>query len=90
MTNEVVVHDQSIADLVPVQPMGYDDAVRAAHPDRDVRYVPTLDNAASELARILQPGDLCLTLGAGDLTTLPDRFLGPAGAADDQEGAEHG
>jgi UDP-N-acetylmuramate--alanine ligase len=66
------------------------DAVRTAHPNADVRYVPTLDNAASELARILQPGDLCLTLGAGDLTTLPDRFLGPAGAADDQEGAEHG
>ncbi len=27
-------------------------------------------------AGILRPGDLCLTLGAGDLTTLPDRFLG--------------
>ena len=34
MTNEVVVHDQSIADLVPVQPMGYDDAVRAALRER--------------------------------------------------------
>jgi UDP-N-acetylmuramate--alanine ligase len=50
-------------------------AVTAAHPDADVRYTPTLDAAADELRRVLQPGDLCLTLGAGDLTTLPDRFV---------------
>jgi UDP-N-acetylmuramate-alanine ligase len=24
----------------------------------------------------LRPGDLCLTLGAGDLTTVPDELLG--------------
>jgi UDP-N-acetylmuramate--alanine ligase len=53
------------------------DAVRAAHPEADVRYVPTLDEAVCELARILESGDLCLTLGAGDLTNLPDRFLNP-------------
>jgi UDP-N-acetylmuramate--alanine ligase len=53
------------------------DVVRDAHPDRDVRYAPTLDDTEAELRRILQPGDLCLTLGAGDLTTLPVRFLGP-------------
>ncbi len=55
------------------------DAVRGAHPDADVRYAPTLDDAAVELRRTLRPGDLCLTLGAGDLTTLPERFLGPRG-----------
>jgi UDP-N-acetylmuramate--alanine ligase len=53
------------------------DAVLAAHADADVRYVATLDDAAAELRRILRPGDLCLTLGAGDLTTVPDRFLVP-------------
>jgi UDP-N-acetylmuramate--alanine ligase len=51
------------------------DAVAGAHPKADVRYVPTLDDATAELRRTLKPGDLCLTLGAGDLTTLPDRFL---------------
>jgi UDP-N-acetylmuramate--alanine ligase len=51
------------------------EAVGAAHGHADVRYVPTLDDAEAELSRILRPGDLCLTLGAGDLTTLPDRFL---------------
>jgi UDP-N-acetylmuramate-alanine ligase len=29
----------------------------------------------AELRRILEPGDLCLTLGAGDLTSLPDELL---------------
>jgi uncharacterized protein YbjT (DUF2867 family) len=34
MTNEVIVRDQSIKDLVPIQPMSYDDAVRAALRER--------------------------------------------------------
>jgi len=34
MANEVVVRDQSIRDLVPFQPMPYDDAVRAALHER--------------------------------------------------------
>ncbi len=47
------------------------DAVRSERPNDDVRYTPTLDDVATTLAEILQPGDLCLTLGAGDLTTVP-------------------
>jgi uncharacterized protein YbjT (DUF2867 family) len=34
MTNEVVVRDESIRDLVPIQLMSYDDAVRAALRER--------------------------------------------------------
>ena len=34
MTNEVIVHDQSISELVPIQPLSYDDAVRAALRER--------------------------------------------------------
>jgi len=34
MTNEVIVRDQSIKDLIPIQPMSYDDAVRAALRER--------------------------------------------------------
>jgi hypothetical protein len=34
MTNEVIVHDQSISELIPIQPMSYDDAVRAALRER--------------------------------------------------------
>jgi uncharacterized protein YbjT (DUF2867 family) len=34
MTNEVIVRDQSIRDLVPIEPISYDDAVRAALRER--------------------------------------------------------
>jgi uncharacterized protein YbjT (DUF2867 family) len=34
MTNEVIVRDQSIKDLIPIQPMSYDDAVRTALRER--------------------------------------------------------
>lgn len=50
-------------------------AVRQSHPEADVRYVPTLENVAEVLPAILRPGDLCLTIGAGDVTKLADRLL---------------
>ena len=34
MTNEVIVRDQSIRELVPIRPLSYDDAVRAALRER--------------------------------------------------------
>jgi uncharacterized protein YbjT (DUF2867 family) len=34
MINEVIVRDQAIRDLIPIQPMSYDDAVRAALRER--------------------------------------------------------
>lgn len=53
------------------------DAVLEAHPWRSIAYLPTLDDVAMWLRAVLRPGDLCLTLGAGDLTTLPDRLVAP-------------
>lgn len=51
------------------------DAVTAADPDLDVVWQPTLDDVVDHLSTILRPGDLCLTLGAGDLTTVPDLVM---------------
>jgi UDP-N-acetylmuramate--alanine ligase len=51
------------------------DAVRDAHPGARVEWVPARSDLAEFLRRELRPGDLCLTLGAGDLTTLPDELL---------------
>jgi UDP-N-acetylmuramate--alanine ligase len=50
------------------------DAVIQANPDADVRYVETLEEAEMILRDELRAGDLCLTLGAGDITLLPSRF----------------
>ena len=53
------------------------DAVLDAHGRQAVAYMPSLDDVVDYLGRRLRPGDLCLTLGAGDLTTLPDEVLDP-------------
>jgi len=51
------------------------DAVLDAHPWKSVAWLPHLDDVVSYLGSRLRPGDLCLTLGAGDLTSVPDRVL---------------
>ena len=48
------------------------DAVLEAHPESKVVYMPRLDDVKAWLDAELMPGDLCLTLGAGDLTSIPD------------------
>lgn len=50
------------------------DAVRTAHPAARVEWVPERAALVDFLAGELGPGDLCLTLGAGDLTTLADEL----------------
>jgi UDP-N-acetylmuramate--alanine ligase len=51
------------------------DAVAARHPELPVSYAPSRDELRRAVAGLLRPGDLCLTLGAGDLTTLPDELM---------------
>jgi UDP-N-acetylmuramate--alanine ligase len=55
------------------------DAVAARHPEADVRYIAGREAVRRHLAGVLRPGDLCLTLGAGDLTSLPDEMLAAPG-----------
>ncbi len=52
------------------------DAVLDANPWAEVAWMPRLDDVAGWLASRLRPGDLCLTLGAGDLTAMPDQVIG--------------
>ncbi|HEY5888264.1 MAG TPA: UDP-N-acetylmuramate--L-alanine ligase [Acidimicrobiales bacterium] len=50
------------------------DAIRETDPTRAVDYLPRREDLVAYLVSRLRPGDLCLTLGAGDLTTLPDEI----------------
>ncbi|MFT7646014.1 MAG: UDP-N-acetylmuramate--alanine ligase [Candidatus Poriferisodalaceae bacterium] len=50
-------------------------AVTEAHPSASVTYLPSRVDLRDHLLDILRPGDLCLTMGAGDLTSLPDELL---------------
>ena len=51
------------------------DAVRAQDSRLPVTYAPGWEELARVVGALLQPGDLCLTLGAGDLTGLPDVLI---------------
>ena len=57
-------------------------AVLDAHPWASVAYLPTRDDLGTYLATHLRRGDLCLTMGAGDLTSLPDELLSRGEHAD--------
>ena len=50
-------------------------SVLDASPALPVMYLPHRADLVREIPKVLKPGDLLLTLGAGDLTTLPDEVL---------------
>ena len=47
-------------------------AILDDHPKSSVTYLPGREQVADYLDSILRPGDLCLTMGAGDLTSVAD------------------
>jgi UDP-N-acetylmuramate--alanine ligase len=51
------------------------DAVTGAHPEQEVLYVADRSALAQVLSKELREGDLCLSLGAGDITKLADEVL---------------
>ena len=53
------------------------DAVTEAEPGKRVVYLPSRSDLAGTVRKLLRRGDVCLTLGAGDLTHLPDELLAP-------------
>ncbi|GJM38848.1 MAG: UDP-N-acetylmuramate--L-alanine ligase [Acidimicrobiales bacterium] len=57
------------------------DAVLDRHPWTNVAYMPRLVDVQSWLVNRLRPGDLCLTLGAGDLTGIADPVIARLRAA---------
>ncbi|HEX3332919.1 MAG TPA: UDP-N-acetylmuramate--L-alanine ligase [Acidimicrobiales bacterium] len=76
--DEVIVTDVYSAGERPVPGVSgrlVADAIRAQDPRLPVTYAPGWEELRRAVASALRPGDLCLTLGAGDLTTLPDELL---------------
>ena len=61
------------------------DAVLTAHPWKRVAWLPTRRDVRTWLLAELRAGDLCLTLGAGDLTTLPDEIIEALRVRDERE-----
>lgn len=51
------------------------DAVTAARPGAEVHYVPSWSEVAERVAALARPGDLVLTVGAGDVTMIGPEVL---------------
>ncbi|MCY4256927.1 MAG: UDP-N-acetylmuramate--L-alanine ligase [bacterium] len=50
-------------------------AVTDHNPAGDITYLASLSDVVERLVEVLRPGDLCLTLGAGDITQVPDQVM---------------
>jgi UDP-N-acetylmuramate--alanine ligase len=51
------------------------DAVCEAHPEQRVVWLPRRADLISFLGRELRPGDVCISMGCGDVAALPDEVL---------------
>jgi UDP-N-acetylmuramate--alanine ligase len=51
------------------------DAVCDAHPEQRVVWLPRRADLISFLGRELRPGDVCISMGCGDVAALPDEVL---------------
>ncbi|HMR94996.1 MAG TPA: UDP-N-acetylmuramate--L-alanine ligase [Microthrixaceae bacterium] len=51
------------------------DATLGVDPGRALAWMPTLDDVVEHLLDVLAPGDLLMTIGAGDVTTVGPRVL---------------
>ena len=50
-------------------------AVLDAHPDTDLAWLPKRADLVEFLARRLQDGDVCISMGCGDVASLPDEVV---------------
>lgn len=80
LADEVVVCDIYAAREDPLPgvtgALVADAAHRHAGPNTHVEYVPDKSDLASHLAGVVQPGDLVMTLGAGDVTLVGPMLVG--------------
>ena len=51
------------------------DAVRDAHPEQRVVWLPERADLVAFLVGELRPGDVCISMGCGDVAELPDEVL---------------
>ncbi|MHB1929334.1 MAG: UDP-N-acetylmuramate--L-alanine ligase [Acidimicrobiales bacterium] len=56
------------------------DAARRARPGLEVHYVAERGRLAAAVQPLLRPGDLCLSIGAGDITGLADELVAGRGS----------
>ena len=82
--------DANVVVLTDIYPSGDDpipgvtgklvvDAVLDAHPTTELVYVPRRSELSRVVASLLRAGDVCISMGCGDIATLPDEMVSEAG-----------
>lgn len=56
------------------------DAIRARRPDLDVVYEPDRSRLATTVSALVRSGDVCVSMGCGDVESLPSEILALRGA----------
>ncbi|MBU6200541.1 MAG: UDP-N-acetylmuramate--L-alanine ligase [Acidobacteria bacterium] len=56
-------------------------AIRERHPSAQVAYIPSRADLATGVAALLRPGDVCVSMGCGDIEHLPGELLSLFGSA---------
>jgi UDP-N-acetylmuramate--alanine ligase len=51
------------------------EAVLARHPDTRLEWVPSRSDLAQAVDRLVRPGDVCISMGCGDIESLPREIL---------------
>ena len=76
--SDLLVMDVYAAGEAPIEGVSgklIADAVATHNPDLHVQYLPEKDEVLEAVVNHLQPGDLCITMGAGDVTTFAPRIV---------------
>ena len=55
------------------------DAVLAAHPESKIRYIEARDDLVDAVLKELRAGDVCVSMGCGDIEHFPDQMIERAG-----------
>ena len=50
-------------------------AIRAAHPDAHIVWAPSRQDIVNAVAEVVAPGDICISMGCGDIETFPDDLV---------------
>jgi UDP-N-acetylmuramate--alanine ligase len=50
-------------------------AIRSSHPSTNIVWAPTRQDIVNAVAEIASPGDICISMGCGDIETFPDDLM---------------
>ena len=50
-------------------------AIRTSHPEDNVVWAQSRQDIVNAVASVIEPGDICISMGCGDIETFPDDLL---------------